>query len=223
MGAFAASGAHVIAEVKLASPSEGDIAAELDPVQVAGEYLKNGATALSVLTEEDYFKGCLQYLKDIRRAYPKALLLRKDFIVDEYQLFEARAAGADAALLIVALLDDTQLRALLSTCAALQLSPLVEVHDEMEMKRALQAGARLIGVNNRDLKSLKVDLQTSRRLATLPPAGSVLIAESGFTQGSELKEFSALGYRGFLIGTHFMRGGRPGSALAALLREAKSS
>ncbi len=218
--AFARPGYHVIAEVKFASPSEDDIAAGLTPTGVAKEYLAQGATALSVLTEEDFFKGHLDFLRRIRAQHPEALLLRKDFIVDDYQIFEAVEAGADAILLIVALLGADETRRLMSLAGSLGLASLVEVHNAGEMRIALDAGARLIGVNNRDLKSLKVSLDASRQLASLAGPEVTLIAESGLSRGSDLRELGALGYKGFLIGTHFMRTGHPGEALAKLLREA---
>ena len=220
---FTSPGYHVIAEVKLASPSEGVIAPDANPVAVAQDYLAHGAAALSVLTEQDSFRGQLQYLKDIRRAFPDAALLRKDFIVDEYQLLEARVAGADAVLLIVALLGGARTHELLEKARALGLSVLVEVHDAEEMHVALNIGASLIGVNNRNLKTLSISLETSEKLAALVARpGITLISESGLSRGADLKHLASLGYRGFLIGSHFMRTGTPGAALSKILKEASS-
>lgn len=215
--AFHAPGWHVIAEVKFASPSEGDIHQPPAPVEIAQGYLAAGARMLSVLTEPRYFKGSLEYLSAIRAAAPEALLLRKDFICDAYQLHEARAHGADAVLLIVAMTDDALTAELLHTAESLGLSALVEVHDADEMARAQGMGARLIGVNNRNLKTLKTSLDTSRHLAPLKQPGSVLICESGLNDAAQLGDMRGLGYDGFLMGTHFMRQRDPGAALAALL------
>lgn len=221
--AFLEAGArpHVIAEVKLASPSEGDIALGADPVAVAGDYLRAGARAISVLTERDFFKGSPDYLRAIRRAHPEALLLMKDFVVDEHQLDCAVHDGADAVLLIVALLESLQAgltRAFLLRALGLGLTPLVEVHEEREMQVAVECGARLIGVNNRNLKTLEVSLETSERLAALAPPGATLIAESGLRTPQDLRRLGGVGYRGFLIGTSFMKSGKPGVALAELLK-----
>jgi indole-3-glycerol phosphate synthase len=219
---FRENAISVIAEVKLKSPSEGAIAEGADPVTVARGYLEGGAAALSILTEEDYFGGSPAYLERVRAAHPEARLLRKDFIVDPYQIFEARALGADAVLLIVALLGEAGTRELLAVARDLGLAALVEVHDEAELSEALAAGATLIGVNNRNLKTLEVSLTVSERLAGLMPRDGIAVAESGLKTADDLKRLAALGYRGFLIGTHFMRSGRPGEALRDLLREARA-
>jgi len=206
----------VIAEVKLASPSLGPIAPLADPIKVAGEYLEAGAAALSVLTEPDFFKGSIDHLRAIRRAFPEAAILRKDFILDESQLFETRHAGADACLLIVALLEQTRLEYLFGRAVELGLTPLVEVHDEKEMERARALGAPLIGVNSRNLATLDVDLTICRRL---DPAGAFVIAESGIDSGKAIAELSELGYRGFLVGSALMKS--PGANLRRLLGEAR--
>lgn len=219
MPSFAAEGCHVIAEVKFASPSEGDIRPTHDPVPVATGYLQAGARMLSILTEPRYFKGSLSYLSDIRAASPNALLLRKDFICDAYQLHEARAHGADAVLLIVAMTDDALTQDLLQTAEGLGLTALTEVHDADEMARAQKMGARMIGVNNRNLKTLKTSLDTSRRLARLKQAGEILICESGLSTAPQLGEMRGLGFDGFLMGTHFMRQRVPADGLAALLQD----
>lgn len=220
---FTASGANVIAEVKLASPSQGEFACarSLSPVGAAGQYLASGARALSVLTEQDHFNGSLEYLSAIRKAFPDARLLLKDFVIDRYQLLEARHAGADAALLIVSLLGEARTRELLAECDRLGLTALVEVHDEEELGIAARIGSRLIGVNNRDLKTLEIDLATSFRLAALAPRDTALISESGIGRGSEMRDLARAGFSGFLIGTSLMRTGEPGRALARLLAEAE--
>ncbi|MBI2837156.1 MAG: indole-3-glycerol-phosphate synthase [Acidobacteria bacterium] len=210
-------GPGIIAEVKMRSPSAGCLGHGLDPVDVARQYAANGASAISVLTEPDFFGGSIQHLSAIRNAVDLPLLM-KDFIVDESQVQLGRLNGADCILLIVALLGSDTLARLRRAAAGLGLDTLIEVHSEEEMDIAIQCGATMIGVNNRDLKSLEVDLEVSRRLARVPrPEGTVLISESGITRGEQIAELSALGYAGFLIGTHFIRTGGPGAALAGLL------
>jgi indole-3-glycerol phosphate synthase len=218
---FSAPGVHIIAEVKRASPSSGVIAANADPVEVAADYLRSGARMVSVLTEPEFFDGNLSFLLAIRRKFPDSYLLMKDFIIDEYQVAQGRLRGADAILLIAALLDDQRLRRLYGFARALGLTPLVEVHNEPELQRALELGADLIGVNNRDLNTLEVSLDVSQRLASCVPAGKTLIAESGIQSGDDLRRLARLGYRGFLVGTSLMKTGRPGTALKQLLRGAE--
>lgn len=214
--AFLTEGMHVIAEVKLRSPSEGAIATGADPVQIAGEYERNGATAISVLTEPEFFGGNVEFLALIREKSSIPLLM-KDFFLDPYQFAQARAFGADAALLIAGLLGD-RLADMLDESAMQGLASLVEVHDERELETALKLGARIIGVNNRDLKTLKVDLDVSRRLAAAARGSkAILLAESGLGSRAEIDELVGLGFKGFLIGTSFMKSGRPGAALAELL------
>jgi len=218
--AFQSPGLHVIAEVKRASPSAGSLGKDLDPVAIAREYAAAGASAISVLTEPEFFSGDLEHLSAVRRKVMQPLLM-KDFVIDEYQLLQGRIFGADAVLLIAALLGEDKLRRLLDTAVELGLSALVEVHDAAELEAALSRGAKLIGVNNRNLKTLEVDLDVARRLAEQAEGrGAVLICESGLTRREELVELSGLGYNGFLIGTHLIRSGRPGEALAELLRGA---
>lgn len=219
---FQTPGYQVIAEVKLASPSKGPIAPDLRPLDVASDYLKHGAAALSVLTEPTFFQGSLDYLADIRKAHPNARLLMKDFVVDPYQLWQGRATGADACLLIVAMLTPEELYDFYAQALELELTPLVEVHTETELKAALKLGAKLIGVNNRDLKTLSTDLETSRKLAELVPDDVTLICESGLSTGQDLQAAQSWGYKGFLIGTHLMATGTPGQALADLLQAAKN-
>jgi indole-3-glycerol phosphate synthase len=217
--ALSHAGCNIIAEVKFASPSEGIICANIDPCGIAKGYLDAGAAMLSVLTEPQYFKGSLDYLQQIRSQNPEALLLRKEFIIDPYQLAEAKAHGADAALLIVAMTGAALTKDLCAEARALGLTPLVEVHGEEELAVAIEMGADFIGVNNRNLKTLKIDLDISRRLAPMKPQGSVFICESGLSTPVQLQEMRKLGYDGFLMGTAFMKQNSPGAALAALKKE----
>jgi len=214
---FARPGLNVISEVKRASPSQGAIALDLDPLQVAEDYLKNGAAALSILTEPDFFKGSLEILAQVRQGFPEARLLMKDFILEPFQLLQGRLAGADACLLIVAMLSSEQLQSLYAEALALDLTPLIEVHNAEELKRALDLNPRLIGVNNRDLKTLTTDLETSRLLSEQMPAGVLKICESGLRSHADLKRAAEWGYHGFLVGTHLMASGNPGAALKEIL------
>lgn len=214
---------NIIAEVKQRSPSKGIIRADFDPLRIAGSYQDAGAAAISVLCEEDHFGGSLDDLRAISAATATATpLLRKDFLFDEYQLYEAQAAGADAVLLIVAILDDALLRRLLGRAAALGLDALVEVHTADEMRRAADAGATVVGVNNRDLTTFNVDLRTSLDLARLAPTGTVLVSESGIACGESIRQLRGAGYSAFLIGEMFMRAEDPGGALRRLIGEAGS-
>ncbi len=214
---FGADGLHVIAEVKLASPSRGDIAPELDPVAVAEDYLKHGARALSVLTEPFYFKGQLDYLRAIRKAFPQASLLQKDFVVDPYQIYEAALAGADAILIIVALLGAKESRFLHDMARSLGLSVLVEVHDREELEIAKDFGAELIGINNRNLKDLSISLDTTHQLLPYCPKDAYLICESGLKTHEDLLAMRKAGCHGFLVGTSLMQTGTPGPALQRIL------
>ena len=207
---------NVIAECKRRSPSRGVLRVAYDPVAIAVGYERAGAAAISVLTEPGFFDGSLAHLDAVRAAV-KLPLLRKDFIVDEYQLLEARAAGADAVLLIVAALSDRDLANLARAAADLGLATLVEVHDARECTRALAMGATIIGVNNRNLRTLQVDLEASRTVAAMLPAGTIGISESGLKSGADLQAMRALGYRAYLMGERFMTERDPGAALAALL------
>ncbi|MFN8627113.1 MAG: indole-3-glycerol phosphate synthase TrpC [Candidatus Binatia bacterium] len=206
----------IVAEVKKASPSKGVIRADFDPVGIALSYAAHGAAAISVLTEERYFQGHLEYLAAIRAAVPLPLL-RKDFLFDPYQLVEARAYGADAVLLIVAILPDPLLRDLLALANQLELSALVEVHDRAELGRAIACGARLLGINNRDLRTFRTSLATSEELAPLVPPGTLAIAESGIEHGADIERLERIGVRAFLIGETCMRAVDPGIKLAELL------
>lgn len=217
--AFRREKCNIIAEVKFASPSEGSICNNIDPCGIARGYLEAEATMLSVLTEPQYFNGSLNYLKQIREKNFDALLLRKDFIVDPYQFAEARAHGADAVLLIVAMTGPQKTKELFSEAHAFNLTPLVEVHDEDELQIAIDMGADFIGVNNRNLKTLKIDLDISRHLAKMKPKNAVFICESGLSTAVQLREMQRLGYDGFLMGTSFMKQTFPGKALASLKKE----
>jgi len=207
---------NVIAECKRRSPSRGVLRTAYDPAAIARGYEQAGAAAISILTEPGFFDGALEHLEAARRVV-KIPLLRKDFVVDEYQLLEARAAGADAILLIVAALDDQQLRALSDQAAAHGLAALVEVHGREECHRALDAGAGIIGVNNRNLRTLQVDLEASRQIAAMLPPNVIAVSESGLKSAADLQSMKALGYRAFLMGERFMIEPDPGAALAGLI------
>jgi indole-3-glycerol phosphate synthase len=207
---------NIIAEIKHRSPSKGVIRADFDPVRLAEGYARGGAAALSVLAEEDFFGGSLGHLTSIRDRV-ELPLLRKDFIFDEYQIYESAAAGADAVLLIVALLDDELLKELSALAKDIGLDALVEVHTPGEMERAAKADAMLIGVNNRDLTTFKVDLRTSVGLSRLAPAGATLVSESGIHSEADIHMLEAAGFHAFLIGERFMRADEPGLALERLI------
>ena len=207
---------NVIAECKRRSPSRGVLAPNYDPVAIARQYEAGGAAAISVLTEPTFFDGSLKHLAAVRQAVMLPLL-RKDFIVDEYQLLEARAQGADAALLIVAALAQADLVRLQRRAWELGLAALVEVHDEDELARAIDGGARIIGVNNRNLRTLAVDVAASRRLGARIPADVVGVSESGLTCRADLEELAGQGYRAFLIGERFMTAPDPAKAISDLI------
>jgi indole-3-glycerol phosphate synthase len=210
-----AEGSSVIAEVKRRSPSKGDLADIADPAALAREYAAGGAAAISVLTEERRCGGSLDALRAVRAAVDTPLL-RKDFIVTPYQLVEARAAGADLALLIVAALTDDQLKELYDEAGELGLTVLVEVHDEAETERAVALGAELIGVNARNLKTLAVDADTFGRLAPLVPDDRVKVAESGIFGPTDVARFVAEGARAVLVGEALVRDGDPRAAVRAM-------
>jgi indole-3-glycerol phosphate synthase len=212
---FRARGSSVIAEVKRRSPSKGDLADIPDPAALAVEYAGGGAAAISVLTEQRRFGGSLDDLRAVRAAVDVPVL-RKDFIVTSYQLVEARAAGADLALLIVAALDDDTLRRLHDEARELGLTVLVEVHDEAETERAVALGAGLVGVNARNLKTLEVDRTTFARLAPQVPGDRVLVAESGISGPSDVKRLVAEGARAVLVGEALVKDGAPREAVAAM-------
>jgi indole-3-glycerol phosphate synthase len=213
----------LIAEVKKASPSAGIICKDFDPVRIAKEYEAAGANCLSVLTDEKFFQGSLNYLRQIRAAV-KIPLLRKDFIIDERQILEAIEWGADAILLIVAILDDERLKRFHSLATSAGLAVLVEVHDEAELERAMIIGAELIGVNNRDLKTFKVDLATTERLAAKlfsSPAtrhSSLLVAESGIHTRADVERLAKCGAKAILVGESLMKGVSISAKVNELLR-----
>ena len=212
----AAGRVNVIAECKRRSPSKGVLAADYEPEMIARQYERGGAAAISVLTEPTFFDGALEHLLAVRQAVSLPLL-RKDFIVDEYQLLEARAAGADAILLIVAALDQGTLTRLQTRAWELGLAALVEVHDEAELARAIDAGARVIGVNNRNLRTLQVDVGASHRLAAKIPKGLLAVSESGLQSRDDLDRLAEVGYRAFLIGERFMVDPDPAQAIGDLI------
>jgi indole-3-glycerol phosphate synthase len=214
-----APGLQVIAECKRRSPSKGVLRAAYDPASIARGYERAGAAALSVLTESTMFDGHLSHVEAVRNVV-ELPILRKDFVSEYFQLVEARAAGADAVLLIVAGLDDRQLVRLLRSAEAEGLAALVEVHSREELQRAINAGATIIGVNSLNLKTLDIDLTLHETLVTEIPGGVTAVAESGLTSGEDLRRLRAAGYHAFLIGERFMSVPDPGAALAELLRDA---
>ena len=211
---------NVIAECKRRSPAKGVLRADYDPVAIATGYAAAGAAAISVLTEPTFFDGALAHLEAVRAATDLPLL-RKDFIISDYQLLEARASGADAVLLIVAALEHNALGALHASARALGLDVLVEVHDADELDRALAAGARVVGVNNRNLRTLAVDVRASETLIARMPPTVIAVSESGLTTGAELQRLRSLGYRAFLIGERLVATERPAVALRELLEPSR--
>ena len=215
-------GVAIIAELKKASPSKGLIRSDFDPAALARELEQAGAAALSVLTDEQFFQGSLHNLQQASSATALACL-RKDFIVDEFQILEARANRADAILLIVAALSQQELVSLARCAGSYQLDVLCEAHDDQELDRALDAGCQLIGINSRDLRTFEVSLDTAFRLADKIPDGCLAVAESGIHSGADLARLRAAGYDAFLIGESLMKLERPGKALINLLEEAKTA
>ena len=207
---------NVIAECKRRSPSKGVLASQYDPVVIARAYAQGGAAAISVLTEPTFFDGALEHLAAVRAAV-EVPLLRKDFVVDPYQLLEARANGADAVLLIVAALDQRALEDLQTRAWDMGLATLVEVHDDQELSRAVASGARVVGVNNRNLRTLQVELTASDRLAAAIPAHVTAVSESGLQTRADLERLAAAGYDAFLIGERFMTDPDPAAALQMLI------
>ncbi len=195
---------RLIAEVKKASPSKGVINADIDPVKLATTYAANGASAISILTEEKYFKGSIDYLLAIREAFDakkiRVPLLRKDFIFDPYQIYESRACGADALLLIVAILDDDDLIKLINLSYTLGMKCLVEVHDKSELKRAVASGCRIIGINNRNLKTFEVDLRTTERLRPFVPDDCIVVSESGIRRRADVEKLRQWKVTAMLVG-----------------------
>jgi len=214
--ALRGKGIRLIAEVKKASPSRGVIRTDFDPVEIAKIYAANGAAAISVLTEANHFQGSLDHLKSIRKALSnKVPLLRKDFIVDPYQVYESRAYGADSLLLIVAILEPEMVQELLQLGHELNMSCLIEVHNEAEVEIALKSGAKIIGINNRDLNTFGVDITTTTRLRPLIPPDRIVVSESGIKEPADIDKLRQLGVNAVLIGEALMSA----SNIAAKIRE----
>jgi indole-3-glycerol phosphate synthase len=206
----------IIAEIKKASPSKGLIAPEFDPRLIAMSYERGGAAAISVLTDGPNFQGSLDHLEAARNTVHLPVL-RKDFTIDRYHVIEAAASGADAILLIAAILSERQMRDFRELAARYGMASLVEVHDEEELPAAIASGARIIGVNNRDLRNFQVDLGVSLRLADNIPSHVVKVAESGIHTPEDIRRLQSAGFQAFLVGEHLMKSGNPQKALAALL------
>jgi indole-3-glycerol phosphate synthase len=207
---------RLIAEVKKASPSKGVIRADFDPVAIARTYERHGASCISVLTDEQYFQGSLAYLRQVRAAVALPVL-RKDFIIDPYQVVEARAAGADAVLLIAECLDDALLKLLHDAIVALGMTPLVELYEPANLPRVLQIGARLIGVNNRDLRTFQVDIEHTLRLRRQIPADRVVVGESGIRTHADVERLAAAGVQAMLVGESLLVQADVAAAVNALL------
>lgn len=218
-GALVGTGFNIIGELKKASPSRGILREEFAPAALASSLEKAGAAALSVLTEEEFFSGSLGDLKDASRV-TKIPILRKDFIVDPWQVWETRAAGADSFLLIAAILSDSALRELLELGRSLQMEPLVEVHTREELDRVIGTGARIIGVNNRDLRDFQVHLETSLGLVEAIPEECIAVSESGLHSHEDLACLRSAGFDAFLIGEHLMKDADPAVTFRALLEPA---
>ncbi|MBM4296119.1 MAG: indole-3-glycerol phosphate synthase TrpC [Deltaproteobacteria bacterium] len=215
--ALSGSSRRVIAEVKKASPSKGLIRADFDPVAVAKDYAVHGASAISVLTEEHFFQGDIRYLEEIHAAV-SVPLLRKDFMLDPYQIVEAKSYGADAVLFIAAMIDINVMRELRAQARELKMDSLIEVHSENELEAAIDVGAEIVGINNRDLNTFEVSLATTERLAPLLPAGKPAVCESGIDSIEQIRRVEKLGIHVFLIGESLMRAPEPGKKLAELVR-----
>ncbi|AFM26752.1 indole-3-glycerol phosphate synthase TrpC [Desulfomonile tiedjei] len=216
LDAFRGPGIHIIAEIKRASPSKGLLNADLEPASLARTYASGGACAISVLTEEDHFRGSLSDLKEVRRAVPLPIL-RKDFILEPFQIFEARLAGADSILLIAAVLDEGTLKSLIELSRSMAMEPLVEIHDKYELSMALNVGAGLIGINNRDLRTFGTDLNVTVKLAGLIPSDRTIISESGIRTHQDISRLRDAGVHGFLIGETLVKSPDPEAALQELL------
>jgi indole-3-glycerol phosphate synthase len=212
---LAAGQAAVIAEIKKASPSKGVLRADFIPADIAQSYAEHGAACLSVLTDKQFFQGSVDFLKQARASCDLPVL-RKDFMVDPYQIYEARAMGADAILLIAACLDDAQMADMEAVAHRLDMAVLVEVHDRAELDRALKLKTRLVGVNNRNLKTFEVSLQTTLDLLPHVPADRLLVTESGILSADDVKRMREAQVNAFLVGEAFMRADEPGEALAKL-------
>jgi len=216
---IAAGRPAVIAEVKKASPSKGVLRADFIPADIAQSYAEYGATCLSVLTDKDFFQGSIDYLKQARASCDLPVL-RKDFIVDPYQVYESRVMGADCILLIAACLDDAQMKSLEALALSLDMAVLVEVHDRAELDRALKLKTPLLGINNRNLQTFEVSLETTLTLLQDVPTDRLLVTESGITTPADVARLRGAGVNAFLVGEAFMRAEDPGVALAALFPDA---
>ena len=216
-GKVAAGRSAVIAEIKKASPSKGVLREDFEPADIAQSYAEHGAACLSVLTDRQFFQGSVDFLKQAR-ASCQLPVLRKDFLVDPYQVYESRAMGADAILLIAACLDDTQMKDMESIARDLYMAVLVEVHDAVELERALRLKTPLIGINNRNLHTFEVTLDTTLTLMEEVPGDRLLVTESGVLAREDVLRMTAAGVHAFLVGEAFMRAPDPGAALAALFK-----
>jgi indole-3-glycerol phosphate synthase len=214
-GKIAAGDAAVIAEIKKASPSKGVLRADFIPADIAQSYAEAGAACLSVLTDRQFFQGQPDYLKQAR-ASCELPVLRKDFMVDPYQIYESRAIGADCVLLIAACLDDARMQELEAVARSLDMAVLVEVHDRAELDRALKLKTRLVGINNRNLRSFEVSLATTLEMLTEVPGDRIVVTESGIATQADVKTMRAAGVHAFLVGEAFIRAEEPGEALTAL-------
>jgi indole-3-glycerol phosphate synthase len=213
--ALVGDGIRIIAEIKKASPSKGVLREDFDVAALASGFAKHGAAALSILTEEEFFQGSLENLRGARKAVALPVL-RKDFLFDSWQVWESRAAEADSFLLIAAILEEAQLSELLAAGRELGMEPLVEVHTRDELQRALRAGARIIGVNNRDLRTFEVRVETSLELVEDIPEECIAVSESGIRTAQEIARLRAAGFDAFLIGEHLMQAPDPAAALREL-------
>jgi indole-3-glycerol phosphate synthase len=208
-------GIKIIAELKKASPSQGVLREKYDPVNIAQSYERHGADAISVLTDEQFFQGSIEHLKDVRKATTLPLL-RKDFVIDPYQIYEARAAGADAILLIVSLLNKTLVNDYVKATYGLGMKVLLEVHNRAELDRALSCDAHIIGINNRDLKTFATDIRLTEQLLPLIPRGRIIVSESGISSHEDVRYLANLGCDAILVGERLMRCGDPGRELEKL-------
>lgn len=207
----------LIAELKKASPSKGLLCPNFEPAKLARDYEASGAAAVSVLTEQKFFQGSLDYLELVKSVTKNLPVLRKDFVIDRYQLYEARAYGADAALLIVAALTELELKAFIKEANDLSLAPLVEVHNLMELNIALESGADLIGINNRDLKTFKVDLETTYQLIKSIPEDKIVVSESGINNRHDLEQLAQAGVDAVLVGESIVTAADPGAKIKELI------
>ena len=218
-GALMGDEIRVIGEAKKSSPSKGLLRADFDPVSLAVDYADNGAAAISVLTEVDHFQGSIEHMVAVReRMYPRGVpVLRKDFVFDPYQVHESRAYGADAILLIVSILSPGELRELIALSQGLWMQCLVEVHDEAELQTALDAGAEIVGINNRDLRTFETDLGVTERLAPLVPDGRIIVSESGIAKRADVERARRAGADAVLVGEALVSAEDPGAKLRELL------